>query len=97
MALKENDMKWLRPLWLRLAITAFLALWCAWEWLLNGDSFWGLLVGVTFVYFLYNYIIAWPKHQADTLAAPTADSEDVVPASEEADTNLPENRREHRD
>lgn len=63
MALKANDVNWFRPLWRRVAVTAFLAVWCAWEWLWNKDQFWGFLVAAALVYSLYNFFYAFPKEE----------------------------------
>lgn len=63
MALKSNDLNWFRPLWRRVAVTGFLALWCAWEWLWNRDTFWGVLIGAALAYSLYNFFYAFPKEQ----------------------------------
>ena len=30
-----------RPLWVRILVTVFVAGWVAWEWLINKDQFWG--------------------------------------------------------
>ena len=61
MALKPNDINWFRPLWRRIAVTAFLAVWCAWEWVWNQEPFWGVLVGAALAYSLYNFFYAFPK------------------------------------
>lgn len=63
MPLKSNEISWFKPLWLRLAITAFLAVWCAWEWLWNKDAFWGWMVGAVLLYFMYTYLYAFPKEE----------------------------------
>ena len=63
MALKPNDISWFRPLWRRVAVTAFLAVWCAWEWLWNREPFWGVLVGAALAYSLYNFFYAFPKEE----------------------------------
>ena len=63
MALKSADISWFRPLWRRVAVTALLALWCAWELLWNGDMFWGVLVGAALAYSLYNFFYAFPQEE----------------------------------
>jgi len=60
--LKPNDVTWFRPLWRRIAVTVFLAVWCIWEWL-NGDMFWSLLVTAALAYSLYNFFYAFPKEE----------------------------------
>ena len=79
MAMKQQDANWFRPLWRRVALTAFLALWLAWEALWNQDQFWSLLVGAALAYSLYNFFYAFPKEeQADEQVSPPppADGED---------------------
>lgn len=61
MILKQGDLIWFRPLWRRVGITAFIALWCAWEWLGNKDQFWGSLTGFALAYSLYNFFYAFPR------------------------------------
>ena len=63
--MKENDVSWFRPLWRRVAVTAFLALWLAWELLWTHDQFWALLVGAGLAYSLYNFFYAFPKQEPD--------------------------------
>ena len=63
MALKPNDVKWFKPIWRRVAVTAFLAVWCAWEWIWNQEPFWGVLVGAALAYSLYNFFYAFPKEE----------------------------------
>jgi len=64
LALKPNDASWFRPMWRRVAVTAFLAVWCAWEWGWNHEPFWGVLVGAALAYSLYNFFYAFPKEEA---------------------------------
>ncbi|KKC39607.1 hypothetical protein WH87_05450 [Devosia epidermidihirudinis] len=63
MALKQNDLNWFRPLWRRVAVTGFLAVWTAWEFLWTKDQFWGLLVAAALAYSLYNFFYAFPKEE----------------------------------
>ena len=60
--MKPNDVTWFRPLWRRVAVTAFLAVWCGWEWF-NGETFWGVLVGAALAYSLYNFFYTFPKDE----------------------------------
>ncbi|WP_108460118.1 hypothetical protein [Devosia naphthalenivorans] len=63
MALKSNDANWFRPMWRRVSITVFLAIWLAWEALWNQDQFWAFLVGAALLYSLYNFFYAFPKEE----------------------------------
>ncbi len=63
MALKGNDANWFRPMWRRVSITVFLAIWLAWEVFWNQDQFWAFLVGFALLYSLYNFFYAFPKEE----------------------------------
>ena len=79
MALKQQDANWFRPLWRRVAVTGFLAVWLAWELLWNQDQFWALLVGAALAYSLYNFFYAFPKEEQaneQVPPPPPADSND---------------------
>jgi hypothetical protein len=78
--LKENEVSWFRPLWRRVAVTVFLAIWLAWELIWTQDQFWAFLVGAALLYSLYNFFYAFPKEEPVNVqppeAAPTPDSKD---------------------
>ena len=61
--MKPNDANWFRPLWRRLSITVFLAIWLGWELIWTKDQFWALLVGAALAYSLYNFFYAFPKEE----------------------------------
>ncbi|NMA97980.1 MAG: hypothetical protein GX970_07720 [Phyllobacteriaceae bacterium] len=63
MALKENDLKWFRPLWRRVAVAVFLTLWLGWELFYSQDMFWALLVGAALAYVAYNFFYTFPKEE----------------------------------
>ena len=63
--MKPNDIDWFRPLWRRVAVTGFLAIWCGWEWLWNKEPFWGVIVGAALIYSLYNFFYAFPKEPSN--------------------------------
>jgi hypothetical protein len=76
MALKENDVRWARPLWLRVAIAIGLALWLAFELLLSGDMFWATMVGLVLAYFIYSFFITFPKDVPPAAAAQAQEDEE---------------------
>jgi len=78
MALKENDLKWFRPLWRRVALAAFLALWLGWELFFTRDMFWAALVGAALAYVGWNFFYAFPKETPNDAVPPVdpADAED---------------------
>lgn len=63
MALKTSDANWFRPLWKRVSVTVFLALWLGYELLWSKDQFWAFLVGAALLYSLYNFFYAFPKEE----------------------------------
>jgi len=63
MALKQSDLNWFRPLWRRVAVVLFLAVWLGWELLWSGEMFWALLVAAALAYSLYNFFYAFPKEE----------------------------------
>lgn len=75
MVLNNNDVKWFRPLWRRVAATGFLALWLGWEVFFMGDTFWIIIIGAAFVFALYTLFYAFPKEQPHD-ALPPAGSPD---------------------
>jgi hypothetical protein len=86
MALKENDIRFFRPLWLRIALTVALAIWCALEIIFTHEQLWIGITGFGLAYCLYNFFWKWPKDlpplAAPAGAAPAADS--VAPPSDTA-------------
>jgi hypothetical protein len=72
MALKENDVSFFKPIWIRGVISVFLVGWLAWEVLYNGDMFWASIVGLVLVYFVWNFFVKFPK--ADALPPVTTPS-----------------------
>jgi hypothetical protein len=87
MALNERDLKFFRPLWLRVAITAALAVWCALEIIFTHEQLWIAITGFGVAYCLYNFFWKWPK-VLPTLAAPAgaAPAGEAVPPTPEAGT-----------
>jgi hypothetical protein len=69
-ALKENDLKWFRPMWRRVAVAVFLALWLGWELLYTRDSFWALLVGAALAYVAWNFFYKFPKEDMENEQVP---------------------------
>ncbi len=86
MALKENDLKWFRPLWRRVAVAVFLALWLGWELLYTQDMFWALLVGAALAHVAWNFFYAFPR-QAEPDQSP------VLPEEQEPLETKPDDQR----
>ncbi|MBL1378487.1 hypothetical protein [Zobellella iuensis] len=67
--MKEKDLLFFQPLWRRIAVTLFCALWAGWEWL-SGQHLWGIIItGVT----LYCY---WTLFHTFEPAKPDAEKRD---------------------
>ncbi|GHA36588.1 hypothetical protein GCM10007989_35890 [Devosia pacifica] len=58
--MKQDETRWLRPLWLRIILTAVIAVWCGWEWF-GGEPLWGVLTAGMLAYAIYTLFIAFPK------------------------------------
>ena len=54
-----------RPLWVRILLTVFVAGWCAYEWLINKDQFWGILTIGMLGWAVYTFFIAPEKKPGD--------------------------------
>jgi hypothetical protein len=53
----NDNMSWFRPLWRRVAVTAFCVAWCAWEWLYTHDQWWSLLTTGLLAYAVWTFFI----------------------------------------
>lgn len=64
MALKRQEHPFLHPLWRRVALVGFCAIWTAWEYY-NGDELWSTLTLCLTVYgawtYLYKYEVPKPE------------------------------------
>lgn len=55
--MRESERDWFRPLWRRVAVTAFVAAWFAWEAFWNQDQFWMMITGAALAYAVWNFFI----------------------------------------
>ena len=83
MALSDRDLKFFRPLWLRVAITVALAAWCALEIILSHDQLWIGVTGFGVAYCLYNFFWKWPKTLPVTEAAASGPAAGAIAAPPE--------------
>jgi hypothetical protein len=78
---KDTELEWFRPLWLRVLVTALVAAWFAWETLINRDQLWMIITGAALAYAVWNLFIAYkpppPKKAAggSDAGGPAADGE----------------------
>jgi hypothetical protein len=63
MALEHNS-PFYRPLWRRIAITAVVALWLAFE-IHGGDGMWTAIAGGMLCYAVWIFFLNWPKNPDD--------------------------------
>lgn len=75
MALNERDVKFFRPLWIRVLVTAVLVAWCLSEIIWTQDQLWIGLTAVGIAYCLYNFFWKFPKDVPAALPAPAAQAE----------------------
>jgi hypothetical protein len=59
--MNKNDTEWFRPLWLRVGVTAVVAVWCAIEWLVWKEQLWSLLTTAALAYCIWSFFISFPK------------------------------------
>lgn len=56
----EQSSPFYRPLWRRVAITAVVALWLAFE-IYNESGFWIAIAAAMLCYALWTFFLSWPK------------------------------------
>ncbi len=54
-------LEWFRPVWRRALVVGFCVVWCAWEWLLNRDTFWGVVTLFLVAYAVWTFFINFDK------------------------------------
>lgn len=59
--MKQSEIDWFRPLWRRVAVTAFVAVWFAWEMLWNHDQLWMAITGVALAYAVWSFFIRFDQ------------------------------------
>jgi hypothetical protein len=59
--MNERDTNFFRPLWIRLLVTAVVAVWFALEAILSHDQLWMGITAVGVVYCVWNFFLRFPK------------------------------------
>ena len=72
MALKESDVNFFRPLWIRLLVTAVCVTWFAAEALFSRDPLWLGITGVAIIYCVWNFFLRWKDVPASPPNEPPA-------------------------
>ena len=62
--MRDSEIEWFRPLWLRVLVTALVAIWFAWETFVNRDQLWMLITGAALAYAVWNLFIKYPRGNA---------------------------------
>ncbi len=76
--MKDTELEWFRPLWLRVLVTALVAVWFAWEAFYTHDQLWMVVTGAALAYAVWNLFIKFPK---DAPPKPQAGDDDGKPKS----------------
>ena len=75
--MKDSEIEWFRPLWLRVLVTVLVSAWFAWETFWNRDQLWMIITGAALAYAVWNLFIAYkppPKKISGPAASePTAE------------------------
>lgn len=67
MALKDSDVNFFRPLWIRIVTTAVCVAWFAFEAIFTRDPLWLTVTVIAIAYCVWNFFLRFPK---DVPAAP---------------------------
>lgn len=58
--MRDRDSPFLKPLWRRIALVGFCALWAAWEgW--SGQTTWAVIVGAMAIYGAWTFLIDYER------------------------------------
>ena len=68
--MKDSELEWFRPLWLRVLITGLVTAWFGWEIFFGREAFWMVISGGALAYAVWNLFITYtappPKKQIET-------------------------------
>ena len=67
--MNERDTNFFRPLWIRLLVTAIVAVWFVLEVVFSHEQLWMGITAVGVVYCVWNFFLRFPK---DALVPPAA-------------------------
>lgn len=60
-AMNERDVKFFRPLWIRVLVTGVVVVWFVLEAVFSHDQLWMGITGVGVVYCVWNFFLRFPK------------------------------------
>ena len=55
--MKESEIEWFRPLWLRVLVTALIAVWFCYEVFISHETIWIVVTLVALGYAVWNFFI----------------------------------------
>jgi hypothetical protein len=58
---KDSELEWFRPLWLRLLVTGLVAVWFIWETFFTRDQLWMIITGAALAYAVWNLFIKFER------------------------------------
>ena len=68
--MKQNDSDWFKPLWRRVAVTAFIVIWLGYEVFFSHDTTWMMIVGFALAYAVWSLFINFDKRGKGPGAGP---------------------------
>ena len=68
--MKQSDVKFFRPLWLRLLVTAVCVVWFGLEVVFGRDPLWIGITAISIGYCVWNFFLRFPKAEPATTALP---------------------------
>ena len=73
--MNERDMKFFRPLWIRVLVTGIVVVWCGVEIFGSHDGMWITITAAGALYCVWNFFLKFPKDvpAAATPAPPASD------------------------
>ena len=77
--MKDDELNWFRPLWLRLLVTGLVVVWFLWEALFTKDQFWMLITGAALAYAIWNLFIRFNDRITARPSATAAPQSPVFP------------------
>lgn len=66
--MKDTELEWFRPLWLRSLVTGLVGLWFLYEIFISQDQFWMFITGAALAYAVWNLFIQYDKRMAEKQA-----------------------------
>lgn len=73
MAMNERDVRFFRPLWVRLLVTAIVTGWFLAETILGHDMMWIVITAAGVLYCIWNFFLTFPKDATPATTAPPPD------------------------